>query len=53
MSLIDPEKLQHMDELTKDEFYAVARLLKPDITREEYEVMWLEFCEVKRKRILN
>lgn len=35
-------------EFTKWEWFEVAQLAKPDITVEEYEVMWSEFAELKR-----
>jgi hypothetical protein len=36
-----------LNELDKDEMWDVARVLKPGVTREEFEEMWAEFCEMK------
>ena len=39
-----------LTEYTKDEWFSVARLLKPGLTREDYESMWARFCEHMRRR---
>lgn len=36
-----------LDSLDKDEWWDVCRRLRPDITREEYEVMWADFQQRK------
>lgn len=49
----NPENLQRLDEYTKDEWRAVAKHLVPNLTDEQYDVMWDEFVEFKRLRALN
>lgn len=36
-------------ELTKDEFYSVAKSLVPDITPEEYDFMWGEYTVARQE----
>lgn len=36
-----------LDEFTKDEWFSVARVLKPGLSREEYEKMWADFVKEK------
>jgi hypothetical protein len=38
-----------LDELDEIEFYDVARVFKPEITREEFHDMWVEFQAEKAK----
>lgn len=40
----------HLNEFDKDEWLDIARVLRPDITEDEFEDMWAEFCEMKRMR---
>jgi hypothetical protein len=42
-----------LDEFDKEEWWDVARRVRPDLTREEYEAMWTEFAELKRRRRQN
>ena len=46
-----------LDEFDKDEWWDVMRLAVHDlggkITRADFEKMWDEFCEMKRKRQTN
>lgn len=37
-----------MSGLGKRAWWAVCQLLRPDITREEYEAQWAAFVEAKR-----
>ncbi|WYW01496.1 hypothetical protein Amme1_00104 [Pseudomonas phage vB_PpuM-Amme-1] len=46
----DAEKLSLM---TKDEFWDIAKIAKPGITREEYDVMWDDFQKKKSLKALN
>jgi hypothetical protein len=49
----NPENLQRLDEYTKDEWRTVAKYLVPNLTDEQYDVMWDEFVEMKRMKGLN
>lgn len=40
-----------LDELDRDEWWDVCRLVRPDITREEFENDWREFAELKQRRL--
>lgn len=42
-----------LNELTKDEFWDVARRLRPDLTREQFDADWEEFQAAKAKRSLQ
>ncbi len=42
-----------LDELDQDEAWDVARLLVPDITREQFEADWAEFLALKAAKRLN
>lgn len=53
MPLSEDEKLQKLNEFTKTEWYDVAKHLVPDLTPEEYDIMWDEFVEMKRMKGLN
>jgi hypothetical protein len=37
-----------LQEYDREEFWDVCRRLRPDITREQYELMWDEFADLKR-----
>lgn len=39
-----------LNELSRDEMWDVARMVKPGITEEEFEVMWVENCEASEQR---
>jgi len=47
------EPAVQLNEFSKDEWWDVARILSPDLSREEYDEMWADFCEVKRRRTLQ
>lgn len=40
-----------LNELDKEEWWDVARRVRPDITREEYDRMWEEFQVEKEARL--
>lgn len=40
---------ERLDSLNSDEFFDVIQILKPNITREEYDRIWDEFQEAKRE----
>lgn len=40
-------------EFTKTEWFRIAKLAKPDITREEYNIMWAEFAAKKQAGTLG
>lgn len=42
-----------VNELDKTEWFDVARYLKPEMTWEEFTVLWDDFQEMKRKRALQ
>lgn len=42
-----------LDEYTKDEWWDVARAVKPDLTREEYDAMWERFQADKARSALQ
>jgi hypothetical protein len=42
-----------LDELDKDEMWLVAKALRPELTEEEYEVIWEGFLEMKCNYSLN
>lgn len=37
----------------KEEWRAVAKLLRPDWTEEQYETEWAEFHEMKRQHFIH
>lgn len=51
------DSLPRLDEYSKEEWFDVARSLKPGLSDEEYDRMWLDFCAMKaeheRKRALH
>jgi hypothetical protein len=42
-----------LDEFDKDEWWDVARMARPELTREQYDEMWDDFLEMKKKRRLQ
>jgi NAD-dependent DNA ligase len=42
-----------LDELDKEEWLEVALAVQPNITDEEYDAMWEEFQETKRRHKAN
>lgn len=42
-----------MNELDKNEWWDVMRSVKPDLTREEFDLAWEEFQEMKRRRAVQ
>lgn len=48
MSEANGAELLHL--FDKEEWWDVSRKLKPDLTREEYDVLWERFHEWKAKR---
>lgn len=42
-----------LDEFTKEEWWDVAKKLKPGLTEEEYDDMWDRFQEAKRQGSLG
>lgn len=42
-----------LNEFTRDEWWDVCRLARPDLDRETFERMWDEFIAWKRKRGLQ
>lgn len=41
---------ERLHEFTKEEWWDVARSFMPELTWEEFEIMWTDFCEQKLKR---
>ena len=39
-----------LNEFDQDEWWDVCRIVHLDLTREEYDVMWKEFCEWKQRK---
>lgn len=42
-----------LDELNKDEWRDVARIVRPDWTDKDFDASWDEFQEMKRKRAMH
>lgn len=42
-----------LNEYDADEWFDLMRSLKPGLTREQFDVLWKEFCELKRAKQLN
>jgi hypothetical protein len=42
-----------LDELSADEWWDICRHFRPDVTRDEFDLMWEEFQEMKRRRELH
>lgn len=42
-----PKPLHHLDQ---EEMWDVARAMRPDLTREEFDAQWAEFQELKRRK---
>lgn len=42
-----------LDEFDKDEWWDVCRKLRPELTREEYDVLWADFQAMKARRRAN
>lgn len=40
-------------ELDKEEFWDVSRRLRPNLSREEYDVLWDNFVQMKKEKELN
>lgn len=54
MRPVDPTpEPARLDELDADEMFDVARVFKPDLTREAFDVQWAEFARLKRQRALS
>lgn len=47
-----PEPDAKLHEFDKEEWWDVARKVRPDLTREEYERQWAEFVAKKARRKL-
>lgn len=43
--------MTRLDEYTKDEWFDLARQLKPGLTRQEYDAMWDEFQAAKAEHV--
>lgn len=41
------ERCAPINAMTKDEFFSVAKKLKPDLTRAEYDAMWSGYLAAK------
>jgi len=50
---MEPLETVKLHEFTKEEWWDVARVLTPEMTQEEFDAMWEEFQETKRRRKLN
>lgn len=42
-----------LNEFDADEWFDVARAFRPELSREEFDVMWDEFVEIKRAKELQ
>lgn len=42
-----------LNELDKQEMWDISRILMPTITDEEFDALWAEFVELKRKHELK
>lgn len=42
-----------LDEFTKDEWLLVCRRLRPNLSETEYDKMWADFQEMKRRKALQ
>lgn len=42
-----------LNEFDKDEWWEVCQALRPDLTREEFEAMWVDFTAGKCRRTLH
>jgi hypothetical protein len=42
-----------LNEFDADEWFDVARSLRPELTREEFDKAWAGFVELKRQKQLN
>ncbi|WYW01018.1 hypothetical protein Aura_00101 [Pseudomonas phage vB_PpuM-Aura] len=51
--ILTGENAESLSLMTKDEFWDVAKIAKPGITREEYDVMWDDFQKKKSLKELN
>lgn len=47
------ERLPRLEDLTQDEFWDLARMVKPGLTREEFDQDWAEFRRWKARRALH
>ena len=43
------EPAVRLDESDENEWFDVCRSFRPDLTRDDFNVMWAEFQEMKRK----
>ena len=51
--MADQDPNARLDELDQDEFWDVIHYLKPELLRPEYDKLWEEFQEGKRRRRLH
>lgn len=51
--LRNPRELPRLDALDKEEWWDVARRVKPDMSREEFEADYAEMQEAKRRHFMN
>jgi len=42
-----------LNEYDKDEWRSIAMTLKPNLTEDEFERMWVEFCALKAAKELQ
>jgi len=42
-----------LNEFDRDEWRDVARLVAPELNEEQFDRLWSEFCELKRRRGLQ
>jgi len=42
-----------LDSFDQEEWWEVARILAPSMTREAFDLAWYEFQELKRKKALQ
>jgi len=42
--------MERLDELSKEEWWDVARCVRPDLTCEEFEAQWAEFQALKQSK---
>jgi hypothetical protein len=53
MSPSDGENLPPMYSYSREEWFDICKKMKPSLDQEEFELLWQEFVELKRRKGLN
>lgn len=48
--MLPGEGVQRLDEYTREEWWDVARLCNPSLTRAEFDLMWSQFLDERAER---